>query len=355
MTETYIPQEPVRNDDVYPEWNIRPVTSFMSAQPGVSRLSTEQLSNKIKGLIYGIIAADNYATHELRSRQGNNLTWGFGAQQALLALDGLIRNGGLVVPTDFSARLRFWARCGFPELNDQPVGMSPAIQTKVHVSRALPTSNEFVDFPARTAQKIWELTGRQEALNACVARTGVVGAVQFWDVKKVFENAVALCKTTHADPRCVASCIAVSAAVALLLSGRENIRDLIDEAFTWGGRCLGADEASLKEFGKYAGVTDLSVLNLGDPASADYTYKAMSAGFAVLQTASDFASGINSIVQQKGDPETAAVAGALLGCRFGYDSIPVDWVKMLPHRELIDVRVERFLGELGLSPLERVQ
>ena len=44
----------------------------------------------------------------------------------------------------------------------------------------------------------------------------------------------------------------------------------------------------------------------------------------------------------------AAVAGALLGCKFGYDALPKDWVKGLKEKKWLDKKVDRFLNLLGL-------
>ena len=48
-------------------------------------------------------------------------------------------------------------------------------------------------------------------------RTSVLGTMKFNDLDKVIENTRNACKVTHADPRCIASCIAVTIAIALML------------------------------------------------------------------------------------------------------------------------------------------
>lgn len=50
-----------------------------------------------------------------------------------------------------------------------------------------------------------------------MARSPILGISDFWDLDLVAENAEKICLATHADPRCVASCVAVSIAIALLL------------------------------------------------------------------------------------------------------------------------------------------
>ena len=40
------------------------------------------------------------------------------------------------------------------------------------------------------------------------------------DLPKVVQNTIEICKVTHADPRCIASCVAVTSAIALMLQGK---------------------------------------------------------------------------------------------------------------------------------------
>lgn len=48
-------------------------------------------------------------------------------------------------------------------------------------------------------------------------RTSVLGTMEFQDLNKVIENTKRACMVTHADPRCIASCVAVTIAIALML------------------------------------------------------------------------------------------------------------------------------------------
>jgi ADP-ribosylglycohydrolase len=50
-------------------------------------------------------------------------------------------------------------------------------------------------------------------------RTSVLGTVSFHSLDAVRENTLLVCKTTHADPRCQASCVATTSAIALMLQG----------------------------------------------------------------------------------------------------------------------------------------
>jgi len=51
-------------------------------------------------------------------------------------------------------------------------------------------------------------------------RTSILGIHDFGNIEAVIVNTKAACKVTHADPRCVASCVAVTTAIAMMLQGK---------------------------------------------------------------------------------------------------------------------------------------
>ena len=56
--------------------------------------------------------------------------------------------------------------------------------------------------------------------------------MQFNDLTMVIDNTKNACKVTHADPRCIASCVAVTVAIALMLQGKyikKNGKHDVDE------------------------------------------------------------------------------------------------------------------------------
>ena len=65
---------------------------------------------------------------------------------------------------------------------------------------------EYEESPYIIAQMMWERSGRNNAANGGVMRTSVVG---LWN-EDVVVNAERICKLTHADPRCIGSCVIIS-------------------------------------------------------------------------------------------------------------------------------------------------
>ena len=75
---------------------------------------------------------------------------------------------------------------------------------------------------------------------------------------------------------------------------------------------------------------DISHLQLGEKSKMGYTLKAMGAALWALWHPSDFTEGLTTVVNEGGDADTnGAPAGAVLGTRFGYNAIPVEYTEGL--------------------------
>jgi ADP-ribosylglycohydrolase len=262
--------------------------------------------------------------------------WTDDTDQLLCVLDSLLELGALV-PLDVAARLRHWG------LSDG-YGMGQTVYFCVHHPR-------FAERPFEVAQEYWESRGRRAAANGAVMRTSVLGVWRHRQRDEVVANAASVCRLTHADPRCVGSCVAVCLAVRALIEGAE-VSALIDEAAAAAlpyhpemkDAFALADQPSLEALDLDEG------MNEGEQNRHGYTLEALAAAFWALRHAADFERGIGAIIHEAGDADTnAAVAGSLLGARFGLSGIPRRWVEGLVHREALERRAERLLGALGVT------
>jgi ADP-ribosylglycohydrolase len=146
-------------------------------------------------------------------------------------------------------------------------------------------------------------------------------------------NAESVCKITHFDPRCVASCAAVCVAIRRLVHGESDIESIIAHI---RGIAIAYDPR-VAPFFDLAESEDIEALNLDDEASMGYTLKTLSAGIWALRFANTFEEGISAVIHQGGDADTnASVAGALLGARFGYDAIPRPWIEGLTWKRFME-------------------
>lgn len=60
---------------------------------------------------------------------------------------------------------------------------------------------------------------KNAAANGAIMRTSILGVWEHQDLKKVEENTVNICKVTHYDSRCIASCAMATNIIANMLNG----------------------------------------------------------------------------------------------------------------------------------------
>jgi len=342
--------------------------SLITIPEKASTLTNEELKNKIKGIIYGQAVGDavglateflsksrshefygdkEFISYEDIRQDAHRRRWARGdwtddTDQAILILDGLLENGGKVSEVDFAQRLLFWVENGFPELGDTAgLGLGQTVGSVV-------MSQQFVKNPHFAAKIVWERSGRQVAPNGGVMRTSILGIPEFHNIDRVIENTKKICLCTHADPRCIASCVAVTSALAYMLQG-ETCNDTLYEKALALGRSEITERLHLTEFDEAGNPPNLEALKLDESDKIGYTFKCFGSGFYCWRNGTNFKKAINDLVMEGGDSDTnGAVAGALLGCKLGYDQLPEDWVNGLVNKQWLDQKVENFFKLLGL-------
>lgn len=274
---------------------------------------------------YSQIIQDN---HRERWKQGE---WTDDTEQMLCILDSILSKYHIDT-IDIAQRIFNWAKNG---------GMGLG-QTVWHV---LNQENFLLD-PQDAALKVWEESGRELAANGAVMRTSVIGLWQFDNDLAVCQNAEAVCKITHFDPRCIASCVAVSLAVAHLVRGQNDIDMLIKE-ITPRVEAIDKRVINCFELAQSKSIAALQLdegLNPGEVDRIGYTLKATAAGFWALRNCHSFESGIRTVIEEGGDADSnAAVAGSLLGAHWGYKSIPNHLIEDLIGHQRLWGRTEHLL------------
>lgn len=259
--------------------------------------------------------------------------WTDDTDQMLCILDSLLDRQQVDV-FDMARGFHHWA------ITDG-MGMGQTVYSVVH-------SPDFLQNPHVVAKRIWEASEKKAAANGGVMRTSVLGIWEYNSTAKVRRNAEQVCQITHYDPRCVGSCVAVSLAIAAMLGGETNIPSLIESV------ALAVQEyhPSILEYFDFSANLSLEALDLdeglnpGETGGTGYTLKTMAAGFWALNHAQSYEDGILQIIHEGGDADTnAAVAGALLGARFGYKNIPQQWVKELVYEQQLNNRVEKVIAQ----------
>lgn len=278
--------------------------------------------------------------------------WTDDTDQCILILNNLVQHRGQFEPLSFAQSLLHWMNHGFNELNDT-AGCGCGQHTFNVISHA-----SFKTKPTAAATAVWEKSGRASAPNGAVMRTAIVGCAQFWNPDKVISTATAAAQVTHADPRCVASAVAVSSAIASLIGSSpsstfiERVEGAIQAAEESSKSLLQTcPENQREEFVNHFHAKSLKFLQLSDPKTMGYTLKALGSGFYALREGQHdtFENIITRIVLEAGDADTnASVAGALLGAMIGFRALPAQWVAQLRHAEWLNAKIKSFMDIYGI-------
>mmetsp|Transcript_15502 Transcript_15502/g.20613 ORF Transcript_15502/g.20613 Transcript_15502/m.20613 type:complete len:422 (-) Transcript_15502:176-1441(-) len=338
-----------------------------------STLSEVDLADRIRGCIFGAALGDaiglctefmtqsqveeNYPpdfeffpgcdvhpdSHRMMFPKGD---WTDDTDQMILILQSLLQTGGRCNDqgSDFASQLVTWKDSGFSGLGDS--GGAGLGQT----TKKIILTDGFINEPCTAARKVWEQSGKSLAPNGAVMRTAVTGVPFFWDSVIVDENTLAYCRVTHADPRCAASCVAISHCVSLLLRGIDDVNRILSDALPHAEKHLNSHEC-IDEFHRFASVSSLEQLELDEPHSIGYTFKCMGSGLWALRVVGDlgFSETLQQIVRAGGDADTnGVVAGALAGARLGYSRLPAAWLTGLPYALWLEAWVQKVLFMLNL-------
>lgn len=198
---------------------------------------------------------------------------------------------------------------------------------------------KYLDDPVACAKKEWENSGRNSAGNGGIMRTSITAIWQYKDWKQVKENTANICRLTHYDPRCVSSCVVVAYIIHSILNDKTfTKRDLIEVSKEF-------DERTGK-FIEIAYQPDITRLSLDGPGMG-YTLKAMAAGIWAFNYAKDYMSGIQTVLLEGGDADTnCAVAGPILGAKYGFSSIPKHLITDLKEGKALEHKIDRLIKML---------
>ena len=215
----------------------------------------------------------------------------------------------------------------------------------------------------------WEETGSAAAGNGAAMRCAPVALRWLDDEEAVVRNSVVSAAVTHWDPRCLWSAVLINLAIVrclrselvnsneLTATADEIAHGLRDELHPYplGHRM----PSKVRESAEAALRTGAIVEDLGiDHRNAGYTLIALRAALWGARHAANFEGGLSAIVSAGGDTDTnGAIAGAVLGARFGHHAIPARWrdhvaeirhytppVANWPHRERLEDLADRVLA-----------
>jgi len=181
------------------------------------------------------------------------------------------------------------------------------------------------DPPTQSGAIAWEDSGRKAAGNGSVMCCAPIGLLHVRSLDGLVEDAAAASRITHADPRCVGSCIGVATAIAWLVRGGRDAEEAVQRAAGAAGAVSDEVRAAI-ERGASRRPSDLHV----DGKDRGFVLNTVELAFSALASAATLEEGLVAVVSRGGDTDTnACVAGALLGARFGKGQVPERWAAKL--------------------------
>ena len=308
----------------YDEWKKSPLGELESNMSSIRLESKTIINDKIRGCLFGAALGDatGLATEFLSKStiqkhysevtlsplciKSNNTSsiypdlhrccfppgdWTDDTDQIILVLQSLLETGGGYVESkgadsagdkqvssisllskSFAKNLMDWKGHCFPGLGDtQGAGLGRA--TKIVLQQPA-----FLSDPTEAANDVWVKGGKKSAANGAIMRTVATGIPYFWKLNIVESNTVAICQTTHSDPRCVASCIIVANIIARILQASMmisvdaeddilNLEEIISSSIERGSHYLEAED-QVQELYHYTNINQtLESLELDDPNS----------------------------------------------------------------------------------------
>ena len=188
------------------------------------------------------------------------------------------------------------------------------------------------------ARAFWRERGSPETQpNGALMRCAPVALRHALDPDGLTEHTAATCAVTHFAPGAQWSCILVNAAIAMLLRGRTPRRDDLILAASQDG-------APAELIAWTLAIPDAIEQRIAEERVSGHTYLCMQAALWCLDTDDGLEEALIRIVNAGGDTDTnGAVAGAVLGARYGASAIPQRWLDCIPERERIEAATRSLL------------
>jgi len=175
--------------------------------------------------------------------------------------------------------------------------------------------------PAADAAKgVHESSGGKSAGNGSLMRCAPLAVRYHREFHALWDAATADSRLTHHDPLAAEACVFFTTVLAARISGHSLL-----EAPAYDPRLIQGLNTDPEDAARHA------------RDEVGYVLTALAVGRCADRGASDFEGGLTWAVNLGGDADTnGAVAGALLGARFGSRGIPARWLDLLePRDELV--------------------
>ncbi len=182
--------------------------------------------------------------------------------------------------------------------------------------------------------------------NGSLMRCASTGLVHpYTDEKDIVDESRIISEITHAHHQCVASCVAYN----IILSGIIDGIDLND--------CVKHASNLVKPISSETYDVIINGMNgsnfrfvPGEMTVTGYVLRSLERAITALFHGASFEDEIIKIVNEGGDTDTnAAIAGGLLGAKYGYGAIPSRWINDLKSKDELDEAIELLSKFRGIA------
>jgi len=192
--------------------------------------------------------------------------------------------------------------------------------------------------PARMAGRVAMAGKNQAAGNGSLMRAVPTGLARHPDDPLLVGESIALSAITHADERCLGACVAFNVVLSSLIYRPELPLDDVLESAARSAAIVCPEVAALVE-----GVRRREPLCHAD-SPRGYVLVCLERALVALRDAPSLREGLVAVVMAGGDTDTnAAVAGALLGAKYGLGAIPASWLGALQGKRELETAIGRLL------------
>lgn len=194
------------------------------------------------------------------------------------------------------------------------------------------------------------------APNGGVMRCAPVALARLQQPELLVSDSAATCIVTHYAVTCQWSCVLVNAVIALLL---RSVTPDMPVLMAAASSDRAPDMLSVAERDDISTQVLASIVD-GTPLTSDafwlrqeqrhigHTVLALQCGLWAAVTELDFETALQGIIEGGGDTDTnGAVAGAVLGARYGASAIPQRWLECIPERQRIEGLADDLLALAG--------
>ena len=316
--------------------------------------SPDRLQDRYRGVMLGLAAGnalgvpvEGESAHAIHRRFSGGLVeidakeldrpWDDDLAQAALLAETLTESDELDSEA-FAARLVAWA-----DQNGRGMGsLTRAVIDELKAGR-----------PSQEAARLaWEQNPMSNAGNGAVMRCAPVALRHLRSGTNLVRSARASALVTHYDARCEWSTVVTAVATATCLGEeRAAVCDIAHATGAMGGRGWLADSIEqVTEAARSVTGSSLGDLQLDDPVDLGFTLKAMQVALWCTEQPGEFEETVVAVVNEGGDTDTnGAVAGAVMGARYGASSIPKRWLINIADTEKLTELADR-LFEKAAAP-----